>query len=200
VPRNRQHIPHEERRAALLEAATEVFVSKGYVATSMDDISKAADVARANVYWYYPSKDHIFAAVMNQMLELEIARMTVKHKRSSPERRLILGLIEMFPYRSLHREMHERMPYSEAVAAAHETFMTWMRERVYEVVADSEVDTDREMVADITLSIFEGSHTAGGTHSAYEMIEVFLASILRSKPKRKGPAKPRRTVDSQAPA
>ncbi|MER6160825.1 helix-turn-helix domain-containing protein [Streptomyces sp. NPDC001868] len=71
MPRNRQQIPREERTGDLLAAATELFLSKGYAKTTMD-ISSAAGVAWGNIYWYFDSKDHIFAAVMNRVLSCEI--------------------------------------------------------------------------------------------------------------------------------
>lgn len=178
MPKNRQHIPLEERRASLLEAATDVFRTKGYSATTMDDISTSAGFARANVYWYYRSKDDIFAAVMNQMLEDEISALTVKHANADPANRLLAGLVEMYPYRSLHREMHERMPYSDAVAAAHDSLIKWVRDLVYEVVADSDAEADRDVVADLILSIFEGSNTGSVGRPAHEMIPLALNSIL----------------------
>ena len=178
MPRNRQHIPLEQRRAALLEAATDVFRAKGYVATTVDDIAKAAGFARANVYWYYPSKDDIFAAVMNQMLEDEIAQLTARHAKAAPVDRLVSGLVEMYPFRALHREMHERMPYSNTVTAAHDGLMEWVRDLVYEVVAVSEIDIDRDVVADLILSILEGSNTGSVDRPAHEMIPLALHAIL----------------------
>ena len=70
MPRNRVQIPVEERRADLVAAATELFLERGYEGATMEDISKAAGVTRANIYWYFKSKDEVFAAVMEQMLRL----------------------------------------------------------------------------------------------------------------------------------
>lgn len=96
----------------------------------------------------------------------------------------------MYSYRSLHREMHERMPYSDAVATAHETFMTWMRGLVHQVVDASTVDLDRDVVADLVLAVFEGSNTGSVSRPAHEMIPLALESILRSRPRRRRVAPP----------
>ena len=45
----------------------------------MEDISKAAGVTRANIYWYFKSKDEVFAAVMEQMLRREIHALATEH-------------------------------------------------------------------------------------------------------------------------
>ncbi len=177
MPRNRKHIPREQRDAELLSAATEVFMAEGYVGTTISRISEAAGVARANLYWYYKSKDDIFAAVMNEMLENEIAKLA---RRCSPDAytRLTTGLKEMFPFRSLHREMHERIPYSDAVREAHDTFMTWIRELVYEAVDEADAQIDKELLADVIVSLFEGSHTLPADRPANEMVPYVLDSII----------------------
>src|SRR4051812_50113797 len=84
MPRNRQQIPREERAGDLLAAATELFLSKGYDKTTMADISAAAGVARGNVYWYFASKDDIFAAVMDRMLSREIRTLSAEQAGADP--------------------------------------------------------------------------------------------------------------------
>ncbi|WP_328483401.1 TetR/AcrR family transcriptional regulator [Streptomyces sp. NBC_00377] len=121
MPRNRQQIPREERTGDLLAAATELFLSKGYDKTTMADISSAAGVARGNVYWYFDSKDHIFAAVMNRMLSREIRILNEEQAGADPLSRLVRGLSDMRYSRPLHQAMHDRLPHSEAVREAHNT-------------------------------------------------------------------------------
>ena len=56
----------ELRRAAILTAAKRVFADRGYHATTMADVAKAAELSYGTVYWYFDSKDALFHALMDQ--------------------------------------------------------------------------------------------------------------------------------------
>jgi AcrR family transcriptional regulator len=55
-------------RAALLAAAREVFASQGVGATTIQDITEAADVAKGSFYNHFDSKNAILRAVAEQTL------------------------------------------------------------------------------------------------------------------------------------
>ena len=54
----------EGRRADILAAAKRVFARKGYHATTIADIAKAAKLSYGSIYWYFDSKDALFHALM----------------------------------------------------------------------------------------------------------------------------------------
>jgi AcrR family transcriptional regulator len=54
----------EGRRADILAAAKKVFARKGYHATTIADIAKAAKLSYGSIYWYFDSKDALFHALM----------------------------------------------------------------------------------------------------------------------------------------
>src|SRR5689334_2910544 len=60
----RRQGPSEERRAAILQAAEQVFVEQGYVGASIREIARRAEVSSALLYWFFPSKAKLFAAVV----------------------------------------------------------------------------------------------------------------------------------------
>jgi AcrR family transcriptional regulator len=55
-------------RAALLAAAREVFAAQGAGATTIQDITEAADVAKGSFYNHFDSKDAILRAVVEETL------------------------------------------------------------------------------------------------------------------------------------
>jgi len=70
-----------ERRAAtteaILKAGRRLFGEQGFAATTMDDIAKAARVAKGAVYHHFATKETVFEAVFDQVsrdLVLEIDR------------------------------------------------------------------------------------------------------------------------------
>ena len=57
----------------LLAAALEVFVGKGYPATTISDIVRAAGVTQGTFYLYFENKADIFSALLREYRELLIA-------------------------------------------------------------------------------------------------------------------------------
>ncbi len=54
----------EERRAQIIEAALACFTRKGYNNTTMDDIVTESGLSKGSLYWYFKSKDELFAQAM----------------------------------------------------------------------------------------------------------------------------------------
>lgn len=50
-----QRMPRDQRRAQLLSAAREVFVSQGYHSAAMDEIAERAGVSKPVLYQHFPA-------------------------------------------------------------------------------------------------------------------------------------------------
>jgi TetR/AcrR family transcriptional regulator len=84
----------EARPGEIVQAALDLFVEKGFSSTKMDEIAQRAGVTKGTVYLYFPSKDDLFRAVVEEMMgsNLESAeRLVAEHTGSSRE--LIAELI-----------------------------------------------------------------------------------------------------------
>jgi AcrR family transcriptional regulator len=55
--------PAEDRRRELLDAGQRAFVARGIAATTVDDITAAAGVAKGTFYLYFSSKEHLLGAL-----------------------------------------------------------------------------------------------------------------------------------------
>lgn len=55
----------ERRREQILAAAKKVFARKGFHATTIADVAKAARISYGSIYWYFESKDALFHALMD---------------------------------------------------------------------------------------------------------------------------------------
>ncbi|MGH9170071.1 MAG: TetR/AcrR family transcriptional regulator [Acidimicrobiales bacterium] len=53
------------RRAGILAAAKTVFAERGYHATTIADIARAAGLSYGSIYWYYESKEVLFHELMS---------------------------------------------------------------------------------------------------------------------------------------
>ncbi|WP_042419742.1 TetR/AcrR family transcriptional regulator [Comamonas aquatica] len=56
----------EARPAELLEAATRLFVEKGYAATKVEEVAALAKVSKGTLFLYYPSKQALLKAVVRE--------------------------------------------------------------------------------------------------------------------------------------
>jgi AcrR family transcriptional regulator len=60
--------PSAARRADVLTAARQLFAERGFHATSTRELAQAADINDALLYRYFPSKDAILAALVNEAI------------------------------------------------------------------------------------------------------------------------------------
>lgn len=78
VPRRRSGRPTAERvaaiDAAIRDAAEQIFFDVGFEAANMDAIAAAADVSKGTLYARYRSKEALFRAVLEELLEKLSAR------------------------------------------------------------------------------------------------------------------------------
>lgn len=59
-----KHKSPDERADQILAAARICFLERGYFATKMDDIARAAKLSKGGVYFHFPSKREIFRALV----------------------------------------------------------------------------------------------------------------------------------------
>jgi AcrR family transcriptional regulator len=63
-------VAKDERRAQLVQAAQAVFAQRGYHAATVDDITRAAGVAKGTFYLYFEEKREIYYEVIRGFLAL----------------------------------------------------------------------------------------------------------------------------------
>ncbi|MEW5828324.1 MAG: TetR/AcrR family transcriptional regulator [Chloroflexota bacterium] len=62
--------PSQETRTRILEAAAQVFANKGYHDTKVDDIVLNSKTSKGAFYFYFPSKQDIFLALVDTFAEM----------------------------------------------------------------------------------------------------------------------------------
>ncbi|WP_338922027.1 TetR/AcrR family transcriptional regulator [Pseudomonas silesiensis] len=68
----------DRKRAAIIQAAIAEFRANGFDITSMDKIAATAGVSKRTVYNHFPSKEELFAEILNQLW----ARLTAEPETS----------------------------------------------------------------------------------------------------------------------
>jgi AcrR family transcriptional regulator len=80
----------EERRDQILDAASEVFVERGFHKARMEDIAKRSKLSKGSLYWYFKSKDAIVNELFNRIFSREAQEIErlISHQGSSTDRLL----------------------------------------------------------------------------------------------------------------
>ena len=84
-----------KNRQLIVEAADQLFYTRGYHQTSFRDISDATDIPRGNFYYYFKTKDEILNAVVESRLQNFGEIMQVCEQKSSEPRQRLLCFSNM---------------------------------------------------------------------------------------------------------
>jgi AcrR family transcriptional regulator len=79
---NRRERRRAETRERLFRAALDLFAKRGFLETTVEDITEAADVGKGTFFNYFPTKEHVLATFGAQRLA-EIER-AVEHAQNGP--------------------------------------------------------------------------------------------------------------------
>ncbi len=60
----------EDTRDRILDAALSIFSNKGYHDTRMDEIVEASNTSKGAIYFYFPNKERLFLALVDQFADL----------------------------------------------------------------------------------------------------------------------------------
>ncbi len=96
-----------EKRAAVLEAAKTLFVSRGFEGTSMDAVAAEAGVSKLTVYSHFGDKDTLFKSAVQSRCEQQMPEQMFHVPRGTPIRKALLALAQGF---------HELIHSPEAIA------------------------------------------------------------------------------------
>jgi TetR/AcrR family transcriptional regulator, cholesterol catabolism regulator len=113
MPPTRPQVSRDQKMGEILELAEASLREGGYEALSVAGIARKLGLAQNAVYWYFPSKDHLFVATLERMLR-DIAARKPRHDVDRVDR--ILWFTDQFePLSHLRPAMNERAGSSEVV-------------------------------------------------------------------------------------
>jgi AcrR family transcriptional regulator len=114
MPKTRPSESRDKKMSEILAAAEKRLRSGGYEALSVAALARELGLAQNAVYWYFPSKDELFVATLNRMLEKIVAR---KPSKQVGELEQILWFTDQFQVISgIRGAINERAGTSPAVA------------------------------------------------------------------------------------
>src|SRR3954447_3555912 len=115
MPQTRRQISREDKVEEILELAQTRLLEGGYEGLSVAALARELGLAQNALYWYFPSKDDLFVAVLRRMLADLAARKPrgeVGHRQ-----RIFWFTAELEPLSRLRSALRERARHSEVAAA-----------------------------------------------------------------------------------
>ena len=171
MPKNRRGVDKSLKRTALLDAAEIAFVEAGFDGVSVAEVARRCGVTATTVYWYFPSKDELLAAVDSRWLDATVDELegAVAGRGVEAAGRAVAAVLrELAP---LLGTLHERAHRSAAVAEVHES----AHERLAGLVASEGGDGT---AATIFVLLVEGvlDHPWGGGLESH-LLEATVAAV-----------------------
>lgn len=153
----------EEKQRAILDNAAQVFAEQGMEKASMAQVASHAQVSKALLYHYYPSKDAlIFAIIITHLEELDAAVEAADDPSLVPDQRLrrLVGAV-LENYRGADNQHKVQLNASSALSDAQKSEILGLERRIvrrFSVVLDqinpSLNDKERPLLTPVTMSLF----------------------------------------------
>lgn len=83
---HRAELARAARSEEILDAARRVFAERGFKGTTIADIAEAAGIALGTIYLYFPSKDEVFIALNQRLVQIITNALTYGVDGESLER------------------------------------------------------------------------------------------------------------------
>jgi AcrR family transcriptional regulator len=85
-----------ERRAAIVEAAMEEFITRGFAATRLDDIASRAGVAKGTIYLHFKGKESMFEELIRTAIVPLVGRLHAPPPLNGSIRGALEGFARLF--------------------------------------------------------------------------------------------------------
>jgi AcrR family transcriptional regulator len=85
----------QDSRDEILKAGMRLFASRGFHETSMSEVAREAHVSKALIFWHFKTKEELFVAVLNRLLEPYFIDFA-EEAAAMDERQQILKLVESY--------------------------------------------------------------------------------------------------------
>ncbi|PJF27895.1 MAG: TetR/AcrR family transcriptional regulator, partial [Phototrophicales bacterium] len=94
VMSDEQQTTSESTRERILDAALEIFSNKGYHDTRLDEIVQESRTSKGSIYFYFPNKEKLFLALVDQFADLLERRVTEAIQKEAVGMRRVQAALE----------------------------------------------------------------------------------------------------------
>ena len=157
----------QRTRDALLRVALELFTTKGYEHTTVDEITEAVEVSQRTFFRYFASKEEVAFAVQQMVEERFVGALAERPAEEGPldaMRNAVLSswdtigeaVMEVIPV-ELYLRTYRMIESTPALLATHLRRSTEMEESIARLIAEREgLDVDTDPRPRIAVAAFSG--------------------------------------------
>jgi AcrR family transcriptional regulator len=142
MPRTRPEVDRHDKVAAIVEGAQHRLLEGGYESLSVIALARELGVAQNAIYWYFPTKDHLFVAAVDRILHDILER---KPRAGSTVDRVLWFAERLHEFQDLRVTMRDRARTSQTVADYERDVTALLRVLLVGAFAD---DIDAEALDD----------------------------------------------------
>jgi AcrR family transcriptional regulator len=137
-----QQTQSQDSRDEILKAAIQLFANRGFHETSMSEVAREAKVSKALIFWHFKTKEELFLAVLNKLLEpyvIDFAEESEKLDAREQIKKLIGGYVNFVRENAssvsffLRRFMNgEEMPdaFTEQIRRLYDLYQALLTDRI----------------------------------------------------------------------
>jgi AcrR family transcriptional regulator len=177
MAKTRTELDRETKVEEILELAERRLAEGGYEGLSVAGLARELGVAQNAIYWYFPSKDDLFVAVMRRMLAGIAAR---KPRGGVGQRERILWFADRLePLSRLRPTLRERAQSSEVAAEFSEELESLLTRMLSNALrAEGVAEADLPLAVEAFRAAVEGSYVKGLSRAKRRKTLSFLLDRL----------------------
>ena len=156
VPRRGERVRH------ILGESLKCFAEQGYERATYDELIARSNVSRGSFYWYFPSKESLYDAVLDYCVSGYVARLETEYAKTDPKAHVVKRLLDACfadfnANRTQYRVLLRPPPSAEAIkklAQWNDDVADFMSGKFAPLVADGKLDAKTAALLPDVLSAF----------------------------------------------
>jgi AcrR family transcriptional regulator len=178
MPRTRTEIERDAKVAEVVEAAQRRLREGGYDALSVAGIARDLGLAQNAIYWYFPSKDHLFVAALEQMLRTIAARKP-KGAGVGPVERILWFTDQFQALSELRGAMNDRAREAPVVAEFVSELDALLERMLTNVFRDRVAEDELSLAVETFRATVEGTFVKGlAKRERHRVLRFALEQLL----------------------
>lgn len=121
MAKNKRPQDRQQKQDEIITVARQLFLEKGYDATSMSQLATQAGIAPNTIYWYFKDKDDVLIAVLNNVITASFQEYQ-QAVLPTPADKLMWLVNKLEQTSMLVSTVHARIHVSSALADWHDNF------------------------------------------------------------------------------
>ena len=156
TPRRGERVKH------ILGESLECFAESGFERVTYDELIERSKVSRGSFYWYFPSKEALYDAVLDYCVNGYVDRLEAQFARTDPKdnvvkRLLVTSLADFNANRAQYRLLSRPAPTAETVKKLvrwNDETLAFMRAKLEPAVKAGKLDRETAGILPDVLSAF----------------------------------------------